>query len=237
MFSFNFLNISFEKGSFKDAPPILFVIVGVIALMLMVVVGLSTCFSSDNESEHIQNEGTEEILSFPDGTAGGSSEEVHMIPPGSFSLYREDQTSGTIDAVEPSTYDYSEKIYHDVLIFEVSTIDDTGHSLEMQSIEFSNTKNYSKFTGTFFVPKRNRTLSDNTVGFRIFLDGIPYEKEFEVSKDSKGVPFEINISNVSTVEIACYYIKGTASGVLGGGSYAYGALSGGLFTDPTMITE
>ncbi len=33
--------------------------------------------------------------------------------------------------------------------FKVSTLDDTGHSLQTRNIEFSNTDNYSKFTGTF----------------------------------------------------------------------------------------
>lgn len=237
LFSFNFLNISFEKGAFKDAPPILFVIVGSIALILAVVVGLSTCFNSDDGSEYIQNEDTGEVKSYPEGTSGESSEEILTIPSESFSLYKEDQTSGTIAAVEPSVSDYSGEIYYDVIIFNVSTIDDVGHSMETQSIEFPNTENYSKFTGTFFVPKRNRTLNDNIVCFRIFLDGIPYEKEYEVSKDSSGVPFEIDISNKSKVEIACYYVEGTASDVLGGGSYAYGALSNGLFTDPIMAVE
>lgn len=212
-------------------------IVGVIALILAVVVGLSTCFNSDDGSEYIQNKSTEEIKSFPEDTSEQSSEEIMTIPSESFSLYKEDQASGTIDAVEPSVSDYSGEIYYDVLIFEVSTIDEVGHSIETQSIEFSNTENYSKFTGTFFVPKCDRALNDNIICFRILLDGIPYEKEYVVSKDSSGVPFEIDISNKSKVEIACYYVEGTASDVLGGGSYAYGALSNGLFADPIMTVE
>ncbi len=49
-----------------------------------------------------------------------------------------------------------------------------------------------------------------------------------VSKSSGGASFEIDISCVSSIEIVCYYVDGTASGVQGGGSYAYGVLFEGM---------
>ncbi len=210
------------------------VVAGIVLVLILLIAGVISCSTSNSQIENNQRDETEETQS----SSGGDSQTiVQKSVQNSYSLYEESQIAGTIDSVKPTASDNLGNTYYDALIFRVSTLDDVDNSLAVQSITFANTENYSKFTGTFFVPKVHRTLVENTVNFKIILDGIPYEEIYEVSINQDARTFNIDISNVTTIEIVCYLIEGTSSGVIGGGSYAYGALSNGIFTDPIVTAN
>ena len=234
MILFNLFNFSFEKEAFKNAPATLIVVAGIVLVLVLLITGVISCSTSNSQTENNQRDETEETQS----SSGGDSQTiVQKSVQNSYSLYEENQIAGTIDSVKPTASDNLGNTYYDALIFRVSTLDDVDNSLAVQSITFANTENYSKFTGTFFVPKVHRTLVENAVNFKIILDGIPYEENYEVSINQDARTFNIDISNVTTIEIVCYFIEGTSSGVIGGGSYAYGALSNGIFTDPIVTVN
>ncbi len=108
--SFNFIKISFEEGAFKDAPPNFILVFGAIVLVVAIVLGLSLCSSMEKSTDGMQDENTSKTQSaLIDDTEDSQSSGQNSFQE-SFSLYKEEQTSGTIDDVEPSASDFLECI-------------------------------------------------------------------------------------------------------------------------------
>lgn len=144
----------------------------------------------------------------------------------SFVLFEEKPIKGQRDQEEgPTESNYGDQ-YYDSLKFVLSSIDE---SIKNKELVYLNTDEYDLFTGVFYIPSLEEGTSKNTVNVVIRADGKELFND-TLKIDSEPVPFEVNISGVKEIEIACYFIDGKASDVIEGGSRAYVNLTEAQFS-------
>ena len=142
------------------------------------------------------------------------------------SLYDTEPVEGIRDQEVGPTQDNLGNTFYKSLKFRVSSFDD---SLKSESLVFTNTGSFSRFTGRFYIPKLSEGHDTNVVRFVVRLDGQTKLDTGEMDQYSNPYPVDLDISGVTKVEIACYLVKGTG-GPIGGGSDAYGNLADPQFT-------
>lgn len=154
-----------------------------------------------------------------------AEENIPKLMP-AFVLYDEKPIKGQRNQEEgPTESNYGDQ-YYDSLKFVLSTIDE---STKNKKLVYLNTDKYDLFSGVFYIPSLEEGASANTVNVVIRADGKELFND-TLKIDSEPVPFEVNISGAKEIEIACYFIDGKASGVIGGGSRAYVNLTEAQFS-------
>lgn len=203
---------------------LLTVLIGVGIVLLFALAGISPNGSTHNNSLNASliNKGSEiagRIINMTIPSRPSTSEEALV-------LYNVEPVEGIRNLEAGPTQDNLGNTFYNSLAFSVSSFDE---SLESESLIYTNTNNYTVFSGVFYVPKLPEGSKDNVVQFMIRLDDRVSLDTGIFDQYSDPYRFNLNIANAKKIEITCYFVEGSSSGIIGGGSRAYGNLSEALF--------